>query len=350
MQEIEHLELYKILLIIVLAAVLKAELPTNIKYSAKVYSGISNVMNEDYEKAKRDFNFFKEKNPTSPLGGILYCGALIFEREQVDDYFDTKKIDSLLVISQDSCEKRLARSPEDIWSNYLMALTKTYQTYWKLFQSNFIDGFADGFVALQYFEKCLELDSTSLEAKVAIGNYEYWSSVKTESLHWLPFIQDNRIVGLEALELAKEGTFLNRDFTLISLGYAYINEERFLAAIAIAEKLLKKYPNSSRAKILFAKAAETIEPNRAIKLYKELIKRFEKQNIDNPHKVIELKNYLATLYYDLEKYEQSEQICNEILTMPKINEKYQFQVIPLIEQIVELRDSSTSRLIAIPKN
>lgn len=350
MQEIEHLERCKILLILILAVSLKAELPTNIKYAAKVYSGISNILNDDYDQAKKNFIFFTEKNPDSPLGGILYCGALIFEREHADNYYNSKKIDSLLVLSQDSCEKMLQRSPDELWPNYLMALTKTYQTYWKLFQSNYLDGFTEGFIALQYFEKCLDIDSTFVEAKVAIGNYKYWSSVKTESLHWLPFIEDNREVGLNALELALNNSFLNKDFALISLSYAYVNEERFLTAIKIAENLLSKYPKSARIKALLAKALESLEPNRSIELYKELLARFQKANIENPHKVIELKNDLAKLYYKLEKYEKAEEICNQVLSMPEINEKYHVQIIPLIEQIVELKDSATYRLTAHPKN
>ncbi|MCZ7601491.1 MAG: hypothetical protein M5R37_01385 [Melioribacteraceae bacterium] len=69
MQEIEHLERYKILLILILTLSLKAELPTNIKFAAKVYSGITNVLNENYAQAKRILTFSKKRIP------ILHSGA-----------------------------------------------------------------------------------------------------------------------------------------------------------------------------------------------------------------------------------------------------------------------------------
>lgn len=350
MQEIEHLERYKIFLLLILALTLKAELPTNIKYAAKVYSGITQILNENYPQAKNDFKFFKEKNPDSPLGSILYAGALIFEREHLNYYLDKKEIDSLLYLAQDSCEVKLSQDPDDLWNSYLMALTKTYQTYWKLFQSNYVDGFADGFIALQYFEHCLEIDSTFIEAQVVIGNYSYWSSVKTESLHWLPFIEDKREPGLKSLELALKHKFLNRDFALISLCYAYLNEERYLGAANLAESLLKKYPKSSKIKLLLAKASEKLEPQKSVQLYKELIRQYEKENFENPYKVIDLKSNLANLYFELGRFSEANKICDDVLSMPKIDEKYKIEVLPLIEKIVELKDSSRSHLETLPKN
>lgn len=350
MQEIEHLERYKILLILILTLSLKAELPTNIKYAAKVYSGITQILNENYPQAKKDIMFFNEKNPDSPLGSILYAGALIFEREHLNYYLETKEIDSLLYSAQDFCEDNLDVDPDDLWNNYLMALTKTYQTYWKLFQSNYVDGFADGFIALQYFERCLEIDSTFIEAQVVIGNYNYWSSVKTESLHWLPFIEDKREHGLNSLELALKNKFLNRDFALISLCYAYLNEERFLGAANLAETLRKKYPQSSKIKFLLAKANEKLEPQKSVQLYKELIRQYEKDNFVNPYKLIELKSNLANLYYNLGRFSEAGKICEDVLSMPRIDVKYQIEVLPLIQQIVELKDSTKSRLETLPKN
>lgn len=350
MQVIEHLERFKLLIILFLVLSLKAQLPVNFNNQTKVYSGIANILNENYELAKRDFKLVEQSNPGSPLPVILYTGALIFEREHFGDYFETKEIDSLIYAMQDSCETLLEENPDSLWYNYLMALTKTYESYWKLFQSNYIDGFADGYEGLQYFEKCLEIDSTFTEARVAIGNYQYWSSVKTKSFHWLPFIDDQREVGLEALEIALTEKFLNRDFALLSLIFAYIEEERFIAAQNLAESLLKKYPKSSKLKWALATIHDKMESSKAISLYKDLISLYEKENLKNPSKLIELKNSLADLEFRLENYNSTLNICNEILTMPEIDKKYQLQIIPLIKKTVALRDSANAQLTALPQN
>lgn len=344
------MERYKLLIILILVLSLKAQLPPDFKNPTKVRSGIANVLNENYTLAKRDFNLVQTSNPDSPMGIILYAGALIFEREHTHNYFEPREIDSLLYAAQDSCESLLKTNADSLWFNYLMALTKTYQTYWKLFQSNYIDGFADGFVALQYFDKCLQIDSAFSEAQAGIGNYQYWSSVKTESFHWLPFIDDKREEGLAALETALDNNFLNRDFVLLSLCYAYLNEERNLAAKKLAESLQRKYPRSTKIKWILARAYENLEPDRAVVLYNELIRFYKKENLLNPSKLIELKNDLANLEYGLGNYKNALKICDEVLTMPKIDEKFQIQIIPLIEETVELRDSANSHLIALPQN
>lgn len=339
MREIEHLVRYNLLLILVLSLSLKAELPANLESVPKIFSGLSNILNEDYDLAKKNLDFFRKKNPNTPFGDILFAGALIFEREHKHDFLEAKQIDSLLYIAQDSCEALINRDPDDFWNNYLLALTKTYQTYWKLFKSNYLDGFADGFYALNYFEKCLQIDSTFAEAKVVIGNYQYWSSVKTASLHWLPFIEDRREAGLSNLELALTEKFLHRDFALLSLSNAYINEKRYLAAQKIASDLLKKYPNSSKIKSILAKTYIHIEPRKAIQLYKELIKKYEKENLENPYKLIELKIRLANVFYQNEMNNEVLLLCDEVLNMSKIDEQYHFSVLPLIKDMVELCDS-----------
>jgi len=349
MQEIGHLERSKLFIIIVLVLSLKAQLPSNFNNRTKVRSGIANVINENYTLAKRDFKLVQESNPKSPFGIILYAGALVFEREHKGDYLETKKIDSLLYAAQDSCEDLLSENPDSLWYNYLMALTKTYETYWKLFQSNYFDGFADGFQGLEYFERCLNIDSTFVEAKVAIGNYQYWSSVKTEALRWLPFIDDNKDEGLASFELALTENFLNRDFALLSLIYAYINEERFLAAKEIAEDLVKKYPKSTRVKWALATVLDKMESPKALLLYKELISIYKRENLSNPSKLVELKNSLVDLQIKMGNYNDALKICDEVLSMPRIDEKYQVQIIPLIEKTVELRDSANSHLAPLPQ-
>lgn len=350
MQVIEHLERSKLFILLILVLSLKAQLPLNFNNRTKVRSGIANVLNENYKLAKRDFKLVEQSNPDSPFPKILYAGALIFEREHTGDYLETKEIDSLLYSIQDSCESLLDENPDSLWYNYMMALAKTYESYWKLFQSNYIDGFADGYEGLQYFEKCLAIDSTFSEAIVAIGNYQYWSSVKTKSFHWLPFIEDNRQIGLEALEIALTENFLNRDFALLSLIYAYIEEERFIAAKNLTESLLKKYPKSTKLKWALAIINDKMESTEAITLYKELISSYTKENLNNPSKIIELKNSLADLEYRLGNYENTLEICSEILTMPEIDKKYQVQIIPLIEKTVALRDSANTQISALPQN
>lgn len=349
MQEIGHLERYKLLLILIIVLSLKAQLPTNFSNPTKVRTGISNLLNENYTLAKRDFKLVKISNPASPMGDILYAGALIFEREHKGDYLDSKTIDSLLFAAEDSCEELLLRKPDSLWYNYLMALTKTYGTYWKLFQSNYIDGFADGFEGQQYFEKCLAIDSTFSEARVAIGNYKYWSSVKTEAFHWLPFIDDQRVEGLGALEVALNKNFLNRDFALLSLVYAYINEERYIAAKDLIKSLQKKYPKSSKLKWALANVYDKIEPQKAIPLYKDLIKSYKGENLANPSKLIELKNNLADLQFRIGNYKSTLEICDEVLSMPQIDKKYQVQIIPLIEKTVTLRDSANAQISPLPQ-
>lgn len=350
MQVIGHSERSKLLIILVLVLLLKAQLPLNFNNPTKVRSGIANVLNENYQLAKRDFKLVEQSNPNSPFPKILYAVALIFEREHAGDYLETKEIDSLLYSIQDSCETLLEENPDSLWYNYLMALTKTYESYWKLFQSNYIDGFAVGYEGLQYFEKCLEIDSNFTEAQVAIGNYQYWSSVKTKSFHWLPFIDDQRHAGIEALEIALTEKFLNSDFALLSLIFAYIEEERFIAAQNLTESLLKKYPKSSKLKWALAVIHDKMESTEAIDLYKELISSYKKENLNNPSKIIELKNSLADLEYRLGNYENTLEICSEIITMPEIDKKYQVQIIPLIEKTVALRDSANAQLSPLPQN
>ncbi|MBI5464140.1 MAG: hypothetical protein HY966_04210, partial [Ignavibacteriales bacterium] len=67
-----------------------------------------------------------------------------------------------------------------------------------------------GFSAANYFREVIKEDSTFYDAYLGKGTFDYWKSKKTEFLHWLPFIYDDRAEGIRLLEVCAARSLYNR--------------------------------------------------------------------------------------------------------------------------------------------
>ncbi|MDZ7763976.1 MAG: hypothetical protein U5K00_06060 [Melioribacteraceae bacterium] len=196
MQEIEHLGHCKILICILLTLLLNVVHSQNLHFNKSVQHGVHKLLNEEFDNARKNFKSYSLIDSTI-FPEVLFLMTDVFEWEYDNNSLQLASIDSTLSSLKDSTEFLLRKNSENPEQNYNLALIMTISAYLEAFQNNYLKAFADGFIARQYFEKCLTLDTTSIEYQCAIGNYKYWSSIKTESLHWLPFVFDESRAGLK---------------------------------------------------------------------------------------------------------------------------------------------------------
>jgi tetratricopeptide (TPR) repeat protein len=105
--------------------------------------------------------------------------------------------------------------------------------------------------AVSYLEDCLELDSTMHDAKLGLGFYKYWKSVKTKSI---PFFVNEIDQGLQYIDEAiKRGKFAELTGKHQKV-FVLNREERYDEAYLLAIELIKKYPNSKPIQWAYAEA------------------------------------------------------------------------------------------------
>ncbi len=344
MREIGHLERCKLLLIITLALLLNVENAQELRSEGELRSGIKKLLNDDFDGARSTFQNL-DVIDTSMLPSIFLLTTHILEREQAGVYYGTYEIDSTFTQLQDSCEVLLNKSPDRLDYNYCLALIKSVGAYWEVFRNNYIEAFADGFIASEYFKKCKMIDSTSTEYDAALGNFNYWSSVKTESLHWLPFVEDDREMGLVDLELCKNNEFLTAELLKFSLAWAYLNENKFDEARKLIFQLTARYPNSLRAQILLGEYYSNKDIKLSISTYKNL---HEGRNLSQVREV-EIGYRLFELYIENQDTSSAMNITEDLLSL-EVNDEKVFSILdPILKDLVLVRDSILASKSALPK-
>lgn len=349
MQEIEHLERCKLLIYIILFVSLNVTYSQDLHYNKSVEHGVHRLLNEEFDKARKNFKSYGLIDSTI-FPKVLLLITDVFEWEHDNNAISTGAVDSSIIRLKDSTETLLKKNSENLEFNYTLALIMSASAYWEAFRNNYLKSFADGFIARQYFEKCLTLDSTSIEYKCAIGNYKYWSSVKTESLHWLPFVFDESKSGLIELELCFSEKFFIAEFMKFSLAWAYLNENLFEEAELLIKDLIKRYPKSLKVKILQAAYLEDFDQTRSLNLYNTILAKYKEADIVNPAREIELSYRIADLNFRLNNFEKSIEICQHYIDDADTNAAY-YEALKLnIDEFVKLRDTLITTKSALPEN
>ena len=282
--------------------------------------GIEGVINQNYDAAKTKFSLLDSKYPQIPFGKIYLAVVEITKAFDYGEEFNFEEISKNLEEALKLSENLYEQNPSNIWNNYFVALSKGYKAYLQVLNGEWLSAILGGLSSVDYFENCLEMDSTFYESYVVLGTYKFWKSRKLESLEWFPFFDDESEDGLRYLELALERTSYSKNIAAISLIWSYIDNKNFNRAIQIAENELKKNPLNRPLKWALARAYEDVNPRKAIQVYKELITSYQNIPDQNHYQEITLKHIIAQQLAKIGEKNEALKLCNEILTSNNLSE------------------------------
>ncbi|MGE5681029.1 MAG: tetratricopeptide repeat protein [Bacillota bacterium] len=297
----------------------KAQQYPNSKVDQLLKSGIDDIISQDYSEAEKKFNHLKDWFPELPLGNIYLAALKISIAVDTGDPFDEEYITSKLSEAERESNKLIEKNEKDPWSQYFYALSKGYLAYYNALNKNYITAFSNGLSSITHFEKCLQSDSSFYEGYIAIGTYKYWKTEKTRFLSWVPFVKNEKELGIRLLKTAVDKSSYNRYLAANSLIWIYINENQSRMAIQEAEKALKKSPESRFFKWALARAYQDIDKKRAIGIYKELLDSYLANKNNNHYNEIVLKHKIAMLYHEIGENKNALKLCNEILEINSLS-------------------------------
>lgn len=320
MQETEHLErcnFYLILFFIDLLlsiSCLNAQVYPDKKIDSLLKSGIEMIVQQKYDKAEELFDELHTKYPNVPLGNIYLAANKIAEAFDYAEPFDKDYILANLEIAKKKSEILLDKNGDDLWNNYFLALSEGYSAYFDVLNDNWLSAFSTGYNSLKSFDECLAINDKFYEAYIALGTYEYWKSRKTEFMHWLPFVDDEKDDAITKLEIAVDSSSYNSYLAINSLIWIYIDQKKFEKAAEISAGALQKFPTSRFFKWALARSVEENNPALAIKYYYEIIESYP-PGLKSRINEITLKHIIAQRYFDMLDYKNAQRLCDEILTI-----------------------------------
>jgi tetratricopeptide (TPR) repeat protein len=202
-----------------------------------VISGIDLILKQEYQRADSLFRCTAMNYPQHPAG-YLYQAAV--RQAYAIDFtvqVDRSEFDSLLAAG-----RKNAGNLQWPWREYFLATADGYEAYERAERGDWFGGARIGYGSAGEFENIVERDSSFYDAYVGIGTYYYWRSRKTEFLRWLPFVRDDRVLGISMIEQAAERSTYNRFAAISALVSVLIDAERYAEVLEWSERGLASYP------------------------------------------------------------------------------------------------------------
>ncbi len=290
------------------------------KIDSLLKSGIKNIINQNYDLAKRDFVILEKEFPNLPLGKIYFAAVEIAKSYDLDIPFNTKIIQTKLEEAKEISEELIDKDENDTWNYYFLALANGYEAYFNALNGDWLSAFGSGVVSVNLFEKCISINPDFYEALIAIGTYKYWKSKEMDFLDWLPFVEDEREEGINLLEKAVINSSYNSYLAINSLIWIYIDKGDYKKSVKLSQSVLSDYPKSRFFKFGLARALEDVDLKESIKEYYNILNSFSDSKKKNRCNEIMIKHKIAQQYEKLEEHQAALKICDEILNIKNLSQ------------------------------
>lgn len=259
-------------------------------------TGIDLTFQQRYASADSVFRLLATLYPDHPVG-VLYQAGLR-ETLAMDYEMDLEKngFDSLMAIAIKKSDALLEEDRTSIWNRFFRGTALGYESYASAYRGEWFGAVQKAMASANEFRKCIEQDSSFIEACAGVGTYLYWKSRKTEFLNWLPFIKDERQEGLRLLKVSAERATLNRYTAVNSLISIYLDAENYPASEEYARVGLERYP--SNRSFLWGLATSLDRGNKkseAIQAYELLLRAIREDTRENHYNEIVCRLNLVKL-------------------------------------------------------
>jgi tetratricopeptide (TPR) repeat protein len=297
-----------IILIIALgAAISNAQWKLQSSFHSLVVAGIDFILKQEYDRADSLFHIVTNRYPDHPVGYLYRAAVMQAYNIDFDVPIEQEKFDSLLMLGKSTAEKIF--SP---WSGYFLGTADGYDAYERVERGDWFGGVRKGMSSASKFEEIIEKDSSFYDAYVGIGTYYYWRSRKTEFLRWLPFVKDDRELGIRMLIVGAERSEYNRFAAISALIAIYLDSESYKQAEEWSRRGLNYYPKNRI--FLWGLATSLDRQNRAeeaVSAYSTLLENIVFAHAPHPFNEIVCRlnlvkskvalNDTATVFYQLNK-------------------------------------------------
>jgi tetratricopeptide (TPR) repeat protein len=289
-----------VLLVVVSDFSQSQKLPDSLLHSL-VSKGIDLTLRQKYSEAESLFQAVARTFPEHPAG-YLYQAAVLQTRA-LDFVVPLRRetFDSLLEKGETLSERMIDSMSSSPWGHYFLATTYGYDAYARVERGDWFGGFRKGLSAASEFKICVERDSAFYDAFAGLGTYYYWKSRKTEFLHWLPFISDDRPEGIRLLRFCADHGTYNRFVALSALVTIFLDAGHYHQSVSVAKEALAAYPQNRVFLWGLAEALSQLGRHKeALAAYNEILKSVIADSIPNPYSevlcrlnIVRMKNRLA---------------------------------------------------------
>lgn len=233
-----------LIFLIILCAIGRASNPSSPPLKQWILKGIELTIRSDFEDAKELFKDLIEEYPDEPVGYFYMAAVLQSQMLDEEDYSPKGQFDKLLEMSIEKSKQLQKARPDDPWLLFYEGNSYLYCSFLKSKLGDWWGAYRDAGKGANRLKKALEIDSTLYDAYLGIGSYKYWKSSKIKFLRWLPFIRDERQVGIHLVEHSIENGIFVQLIARDQLAWIMLDASRFDDARQLALENYHQYPES----------------------------------------------------------------------------------------------------------
>ncbi len=280
----------------------------------KIREGMDFLYKENYSAAIRLFETIKKKYPDHPVGYFLTAAALdarmYFYYSAVNETEFMKNCETAIELG----EAIMQKNPSDKWNIFFTGGAYGYIGTFQSRYKRYITAFRNGWTGVSYLKQIFDMDNSFADVLYGLGLYHYWSSKLSKLLWWMPGIGDKREEGIAQLKKAIESGLYTSQPAATNLMWIYITEGHFDEGIAIAQDMLKKYPNNrifsfGMAEACFYKG----KLDKAESIFDEILYLSDSEEFNNCVNSLHCRIFLARIHEKNKAYYKAAAECRRAM-------------------------------------
>lgn len=182
--------------------------PVVAKVEDAIRAGMEATILNDFDSAFVLFQEIKERYPDHPVGYFYYGATLQAKMLDAENFSRITEFEDLMKLSIEK-SKALNEDENEPWMWFFEGSAHLYSSFMNTKNGSMWSAYRNARSGVKALEKVIELDSTFYDAYLGVGSFKYWKSSKAKSLTWLPFISDERDVGIRMVRQAiRNGRFV----------------------------------------------------------------------------------------------------------------------------------------------
>jgi tetratricopeptide (TPR) repeat protein len=214
-----------------------------------------------------------------------------------EEYDKKEKFKSDAEQAIELAEDALKRGHDSAWAYLTIGNAHAYIASLEAKDGSWWTAMRRGLKAKGAYLDALKVDPNLYDAYLGLGTYHYWKSAKTEFINWLPLVGDRKDDGVEELYLAVDSSLFSSDLALNSLVWIHLDRKKPAEALACAQRLHAKLPESRLVR--WGLAFSNYSAGRfheALDHFEAIITSLESDSTQNYFNLIECRYHRAQIY------------------------------------------------------
>lgn len=186
-----------------------------------------------------------KESPAEPIGFFFRAAVL---QARMMDYENYGADEAAFFAATGACRKlaqqQLRERRNEAWAHFFLGSAMGYEAFVVGKKKKYFEAFRYGWDSIQHLETALKINPRLYDAYLGIGTYKYYRSKMSKSFSWLPFIKDERELGIRMVREALAKGRYSRTAAINGLSWILMDENRPAEALALIDSALTQYSSS----------------------------------------------------------------------------------------------------------